>query len=97
SVTGLTRDVIVRVRKQGAPVHLTGFAAPISNDAADLAALAKQYRSAGLPIALEVIDPDLQPGKARAAHIDSQGEAVVEMGGRQERLTPVTQRALTSA
>ncbi|HEY4409944.1 MAG TPA: Gldg family protein, partial [Acidimicrobiia bacterium] len=97
SVTGLTRDVIARVKKQGTPVSLTGFAAPITNDAADIAALVKQYRSAGLPIALQVIDPDLQPGRARAAHIDSQGEAVVEMGGRQERLTQVTQGALTSA
>src|SRR5581483_8438277 len=97
SVTALTRDVIARVKRLGQPVHLTGFAAAISNDAADLGDLVKQYRSAGLPIALDVIDPDLQPGRARAAHIDSQGEAVVELGGRQERLTQVTQGALTSA
>ncbi|MCA1843322.1 MAG: GldG family protein, partial [Actinobacteria bacterium] len=97
SVTALTRDVIARVTKLGAPVRLTGFAAPLSTDAGDLTALAKQYRSAGLPVALDVIDPDLQPGRARAAHIDAQGEAVVEMGGREERLTQVTQGALTSA
>jgi len=97
SVTALTRDVIARVQKLGRPVHLTGFAAPLSNDAADLTGLVKQYRSAGLAIVLEVIDPDLQPGKARAAGIDSQGEAVVETGGRTERLTQITQGALTSA
>jgi ABC-2 type transport system permease protein len=97
SVTGLTRDVIARVSKLGATVRLTGFAAPLSKDAADLTALAKQYRAAGLPIALEVIDPDLQPGKARAAHIESLGEAVVELDGREERLSQVTQGALTSA
>ncbi|HVW34917.1 MAG TPA: Gldg family protein [Acidimicrobiia bacterium] len=97
SITAVTHDVIARVNRVGRPVHLTGFAAPITNDAEQLTALVKQYRSAGLSIDLEVIDPDLQPGRARAAHIDSQGEAVVEMGGRTERLNQITQGALTSA
>ncbi|HET9772183.1 MAG TPA: Gldg family protein, partial [Acidimicrobiia bacterium] len=97
SVTQVTRDVIRRVSKLDEPVRITGFAAPISNDAASFRALAKQYRSAGLRLDLDIIDPDLQPGRARSAGIGGQGEAVVEVGERREVLTQATQGALTSA
>jgi ABC-type transport system involved in multi-copper enzyme maturation permease subunit len=97
SVTDLTKDVISRVKDQGDRVRITGFAAPISNDAASFRALVKQYRAAGLPVDLEVIDPDLQPGRARRAGIGGNGEALVEVGERREVLTNVTQGALTSA
>jgi ABC-type transport system involved in multi-copper enzyme maturation permease subunit len=97
SVTQVTRDVIQRVSKLGEPVRITGFAAPISSDAASFQALVKQYRTAGLRLDLEIIDPDLRPGKARQAGIGGQGEAVVEVGDRREVLTQATQGALTSA
>lgn len=97
SVTQVTRDVIQRLSKLDDTVRITGFAAPISNDASSFQALAKQYRSAGLRLDLEIIDPDLQPGKARQAGIGGQGEAVVEVGERREILTQATQGAMTSA
>ena len=97
SVTGVTRDVIGRMSKLDEAVRITGFAAPVSNDAATFRALVKQYRAAGLAVDLEVIDPDLQPGKARQAGIGGHGEAVVEVGERREVLTQATQGALTSA
>ncbi|MEW6475043.1 MAG: Gldg family protein [Actinomycetota bacterium] len=97
SVTQVTRDVIRRLSKLDEPVRITGFAAPISNDAASFRALVKQYRAAGLRLDLEVIDPDLQPGRARQAGIGGHGEALVEVGDRREVLTQSTQGALTSA
>ncbi len=57
----------------------------------------KQYRAAGLSVELDVIDPDLQPGRARRAGIGGTGEALVEVGERREVLTNVTQGALTNA
>ncbi len=97
TVTDVTRDVIHRVSKLNEPVRITGFAAPISNDASSFAALVKQYRSAGLDIDLEIIDPDLQPGRARQAGIGGQGEAVLEVGERQRGPHPDHAGGVTSA
>jgi ABC-type transport system involved in multi-copper enzyme maturation permease subunit len=97
TATDVTRDVIHRLERQHEPVRITGFAPPISSDASALQELVKQYRSAGLPIDVEIVDPDLQPGRARQAGIGGQGEALVEVGPRREVVTQVTQGALTSA
>ena len=97
SATDVTRDVIQRLGKQREPVRITGFAPSISSDAASLRELVKQYRSAGLPIDVEIVDPDLQPGRARQAGIGSQGQALIEVGERREVVTQVTQGAMTSA
>lgn len=97
TATDVTRDVIQRLGRQREPVRITGFAPPISSDASSLRELVKQYRSAGLPIDVEIIDPDLQPGRARQARIGGQGEALVEVGERREIVTQITQGSLTSA
>jgi ABC-type transport system involved in multi-copper enzyme maturation permease subunit len=97
SVTDFTRGVISRLADLDEEVKVTGFAPPISNDASNLRALVKQYRTAGLSVDLEIIDPDLQPGRARRAGIGGNGEAVVEVGGRREVVTNLTQGSMTSA
>ena len=97
SVTELTRDVIGRIQDLDEPVRVVGFAPPISNDASSFRALVKQYRAGGLSVDLDIIDPDLQPGRARRAGIGGNGEAVVQVGDRREVLTNVTQGSMTSA
>ena len=97
SATATTRDVINRLERLGQPVRITGFVPPISTDASNLTELVKQYKSAGLAIPVEIVDPDLQPGRARQAGIGGQGEALVEVGDQHEVVTQVNQGALTSA
>lgn len=97
SATDVTRDVIRRLERLGRPVRITGFAPRISTDASNLSELVKQYESAGLPVSVEIVDPDLQPGRARQAGIGGQGEALVEVGEQREVVTQITQGAMTSA
>ena len=97
SATDITRDVAGRLERLGEPVRITGFAPPISTDASNLSELVKQYKSAGLPVTVEIVDPDLQPGRARQAGIGGQGEALVEVGGRREVVTQLSQGVMTSA
>jgi len=73
--------VIARVTKLGQPVHLTGFAAPISTTRRPRTALVKQYRGRRPADSPRGHRSDLNRARP-GAHIDSQGEAVVEMGGR---------------
>ena len=96
TVTETTRDAIHKVAKLNAPLHITGFAGSLSQDAADIRALVKSYRSAGATIHLEMIDPDLEPGKAQQAGITGYGEAVVALGDRREVLTDTSQGPLTN-
>jgi len=86
STTGPDPGRVARVTKLGQPVHLTASPSD-QHDAADLTALVKPVPApaADLPRGHR---PDLQPAGRRPT-IDSQGEAVVEMGGRKERLTQV--------
>lgn len=96
STTEVTRDVIRKVRNLGEPIRLTGFAARLSRETAGLQALVKQYRAAGARISLQIIDPDVEPGKASQAGVSGYGEALVELGTRSEVLPDATQGSLTS-
>jgi len=60
-------------------------------------ALVRQYRAAHIPVELEVVDPDAQPGRAHAHGVSRYGQMLVETGGRQELVPDVGEVGLTSA
>jgi ABC-2 type transport system permease protein len=94
TTTQTTRDVIRRLHGQS--VRLTGFAAPLSSDAARLEGLAKEFRAAGANLDYRLVDPDAQPAIARQAGVSGYGEALVELGDRRENLRDFDQGSLTS-
>jgi len=59
--------------------------------------LIRQYRTAHIPIELEIVDPDAQPSKARAHGVSRYGQMLVQIGERQELVPDVTEIALTSS
>jgi ABC-type transport system involved in multi-copper enzyme maturation permease subunit/ABC-type uncharacterized transport system involved in gliding motility auxiliary subunit len=94
TLTDATRKVLAEV---DAPIRLTGFAQPFSSEEAQFRALVKQYRAAGADIAMDQVDPDVQPARARSAGISLYGEILVEIGDRREVIDGPTEGALTSA
>lgn len=94
TLTDASRKVLHEV---GAPIRLVGFARPFSSEEAQFRALVKQYRAAGADIAMDQVDPDVQPARAQAAGISLYGEVLVEIGGRREVIDGPTEGALTSA
>jgi ABC-2 type transport system permease protein len=94
TVTRQTRDIAARLT---APVRLSGFVDPDSERAVQLRTLARQYRVAGVPVHLDIVDPDDQPARARAAGVQRYGQVLVETAGRRELVDDVGQIPLTSA
>ena len=94
TITPATRSVLHQVH---GPIHLAGYMEPISPDATKLKDLVRQYRAAGASVDLDVLDPDVQPARARAAGVNVYGQVAVEMGGRREVVDSADQVSLTSA
>ena len=94
TIARATRDVLRRV---DGGISITGFVRPISREATALRDTVKQYRSAGADIALTIVDPDAQPGLARAAGVTNYNQYVVDIDGRHETIDDVNQITLTSA
>jgi len=94
TLTDLSRQVLHHL---SGPIRLTGFAEPLSDDADKLRSLVKEYRAAGAPISLKIIDPDAQPALARQTGISLYGQVLVEVGDRHEILDSADQGSLTSA
>ncbi|HKN90855.1 MAG TPA: Gldg family protein [Acidimicrobiia bacterium] len=94
TVTSQTRAV---ARRLPGPVHLTGFVDPDSVRAVQLRAVVRQYQAAGIPVHLEIVDPDEEPSRARHEGIQRYGQVLVDIGGRRELVDDVGQIPLTSA
>jgi ABC-2 type transport system permease protein len=94
TITRQTKEIADRVHS---PVHITGFVDPDGTGAIEMKALVRQYRTAHIPVDLEIIDPDAQPGRARATGVSRYGQLLVKIGDRQELVPDVTEVALTSA
>ncbi|HEV8625170.1 MAG TPA: Gldg family protein [Acidimicrobiia bacterium] len=94
TITRQTKEIAQRVHS---PVHVTGFVDPDGTGAVEMKSLVRQYRTAHIPIELEIVDPDAQPGKARAHGVSRYGQLLLEIGGRQELVPDVTEIGLTSA
>jgi gliding motility-associated transport system permease protein len=94
TITRQTKEIARRVHS---PIHVTGFVDPDGTGAVEMKSLIRQYRTAHVPIELEIVDPDAQPSKARAHGISRYGQLLVQIGDRQELVPDVTEIALTSA
>lgn len=94
TVTNQTRAV---ARRLPAPVQLTGYVDPDSARAVQLRAVVRQYQAAGIPVRLEIVDPDEQPSRARQDGVQRYGQVLVVVGERRELLDDVGQIPLTSA
>jgi ABC-2 type transport system permease protein len=94
TITRQTKEIAARVHS---PVHITGFVDPDGTGAIEMQALVRQYRTAHIPVDLEIVDPDAQPGRARATGVSRYGQLLVRIGDRQELVPDVTEIALTSA
>ncbi len=94
TITRQTKEIAERVHS---PVHITGFVDPDGTGAIEMKALVRQYRTAHIPVELEIVDPDAQPGRARATGVSRYGQLLVRIGDRQELVPDVNEIALTSA
>jgi ABC-2 type transport system permease protein len=94
TITRQTKEIAQRVHS---PVHITGFVDPDGTGAIEMKALVRQYRTAHIPVDLEIVDPDAQPGRARAHGVSRYGQLLVKIGDRQELVPDVTEIGLTSA
>jgi ABC-2 type transport system permease protein len=94
TITRQTKAIAARVHS---PVTVTGFVDPDGPLAVQMRALIRQYRAAHVPVTLELVDPDAQPGRARAHGVSRYGQLLVELGGRSELVPDVEEVSLTSA
>jgi ABC-2 type transport system permease protein len=94
TITRQTKAIAARVNS---PVTVTGFVDPDGPLAVQMRALIRQYRAAHVPVTLELVDPDAQPGRARAHGVSRYGQMLVELGGRSELVADVEEVSLTSA
>lgn len=90
-------DILARIP---GPVSITAFATPHDPQLGDLRQLIRDfvgpYQRAKPDLTLRFVDPTEQPKAAQAAGIQTNGEMVVEYGGRREHLTRLGEEALTN-
>jgi ABC-type uncharacterized transport system involved in gliding motility auxiliary subunit len=79
------------------PVRITAYATEQGGLRKTISALVGRYQQYKSDIALDFVDPTLDPAKARAANVRIDGELVVEVNGRKENLNQLTEDALTNA
>lgn len=94
TITRQTKAIAARV---DSPVTITGFVDPDGPLAVQMRSLIRQYKAAHIPVTLELVDPDAQPGRTRAHGVSRYGQMLVEIDGRSELVPDVEEVSLTSA
>lgn len=89
-----TWDVLANVEE---PITLTGFVDPLGVEARELQATVRKYREAGGNIRQEIVDPDVSPGRARAAGVTDYITYQITVGSQTERLEDLTETSVTTA
>ncbi len=79
------------------PVNAEAFITPEDPAAAELGKLLQRYRHASTNINYSFTDPALNPARSRELDLQAGGELLLTYHGRQQRLTDVSQQALTLA
>ena len=79
------------------PVHVTAFARETDGLRANITEFVGRYQRYKKDIVLDMVNPDTDPARTRAAGVRLDGELVVEVNGRKENLNQLTEEAFTNA
>ena len=79
------------------PVEITAYATEDAVLRARIEELVKRYRRHNEEITLRFIDPEMEPARVRELGITVDGELVVRVGERDERIQELSEQALTNA
>jgi len=86
------------IDKMSAPMRIEGYFAAGQQQRKVLKKLVEQMRAAGADVELELIDPNRDPKRARAALVGPESPRIlVKMGDREERLRLPTEQKLAQA
>ena len=93
----LSPTSVEAARALGAPLEVVAVLTPdpVALDA--LQALLDRYREVKADIALEIVNPDTDPERARRLGASAGGELILRAAGREQRLGALSERALTGA
>jgi ABC-type uncharacterized transport system involved in gliding motility auxiliary subunit len=93
----LSAASIALLGRLSAPVQVTAFAKDLEPLRRPITEFMERYRRYKPDLRLEFVNPETAPDRARALGIRTGGEVVVEYQGRTERLTTLTEQAMTNA
>jgi len=79
------------------PVKISAFTSPINEQKEIIDKLFKRYQQHQEFIEYQSINPDLAPEQLREFNIQRDGEVVIEVNGRRENVTQVTESNITNA
>ena len=89
-----TREIIGLVDER---VTITAYIGPDAVTRRGIEELIERYERAGLELELDFVNPEENPTLARELELDPGGEVIVELDGRQQRLTHLDEAELTNA
>ncbi|HWP94886.1 MAG TPA: GldG family protein [Gammaproteobacteria bacterium] len=78
------------------PIRITAFASEREGLRESIESLVERYRAVKADITLEFVNPELEPQRVRELGITTDGELVIEYGGRSEHLTGFGESQLTN-
>lgn len=93
----LGEQTVSAVKALQGPVSITAVVGPDANQRDALIELVSRYQSHNPLISLKFINPETDPEAARRLNASPAGELIVNGMGREQRLTQVSERALTGA
>jgi len=79
------------------PIKITSFISPVNELKETLDALFQRYQDKQALIEYESLNPDLVPDLLREFNIQRDGEVLIEVEGRSENLTQITESTITNA
>jgi hypothetical protein len=78
------------------PVKVYAFYSK-NQDTGSISQLLKQYHYIYKDLDYEIIDPDLNPGKAQEMNVESYGDVIIEYEGKREKVKSASEEGITNA
>lgn len=94
SLSAESLRLVARIQR---PIRIVAWARKDERLRERIRDLVGRYRRANPRIALHFMNPDLAPEEARAEGVEFDGELRIHLGQRSERVTQLTEQAITSA
>lgn len=89
-----SRDVLALLER---PARITAYVGPDPVTRRGIRELVERYRRAGGDVALEFVNPETNPRRARELGLRAGGEVIVRVGEREQRLTRVSEQSISNA